>query len=240
MLPAISAAGFYKLEVFEPHVALAPDPDALADAFAAAHLSPMVLSSYLEMNPANISDDLFAAKADEVLARVDRFGFQKVRLFPAREPNLSRTDETADRVAARLKHLASARPGTEFLLETHDGSLADDPARVLRVLESCGEPNVGLIWQPTVFQVEAARQQFAVQQHAIRHFHLQNRTSADRFTTLEAGIIPWKEFLSAGYFGADVTIEFLPAGLCAVEEFDLTTTLQQAVQEFDYVVRLES
>ncbi len=239
LLPAIAAAGFYKLEVFEPHLALAPDEGALVEAFRATHLAPTVLSSYLDMNPATNPEETFAPQARALLARVEQFGFQKVRLFPGRGPELVQTDETADRMASRLRTLATHRLETEFLFETHDGSLADDPARVLRVLERSGCPNVGLIWQPTVFEVGAAREQFAVQRSAIRHFHLQNRTSADRITTLGAGIIPWKELLGAINFGADATIEFLPTGLVPLEQFDLTTTLQEAVQEFDYVVQME-
>lgn len=240
LLPAIAAAGFYKLEVFEPHIALAPSEDALAEAFRTTHLSPTVLSSYLDMNPATNPEETFAPQAQALLARVKQFDFQKVRLFPGRGPELVHSDETADRMAGRLRTLATHRPEVEFLFETHDGSLADDPARVLRVLEQSGCSNVGLIWQPTVFTVEAARAQFEVQKAAIRHVHLQNRTSADRITTLEAGIIPWGELLNSINFGADVTIEFLPTGLCTSEEFDLTTTLQEAVQEFDSVVKLEA
>ncbi len=239
LLPAIAGAGFYKLEIYEPHLSFAPDPDALAAAFQATHLSPVVLSSYLDLDPATNPDAEFAAQAETLLGRVDAFGFQKVRLFPGRGPALAQTDETADLLARRLAELAGRRPQTEFLLETHDGSLADDPARVLRVLKQCGLPNVGLIWQPTVFKPAPAREQFALQRAAIRHVHLQNRTATDRITTVGDGVIPWGELLASIAFGTDVTIEFLPSGLCPVGEFDLTTVLQEAVREFDYVARLE-
>ena len=240
LLPAIAAAGFYKLEVFEPHITMAPSEDALLEGFRSANLSPVVFSSYLDINPATNPEQSFQPQFAALLARVERFGFRKVRFFPGRGAALVQTDETADRMAARLRTLASERPETEFLLETHDGSLADEPGRVLRVVEQCGLPNVGLIWQPTLFKADAAREQFATQRKAIRHFHLQNRTSADRITTLGSGVIPWGELLESFNFGADVTIEFLPTGLCPLEEFDLTTTLQEAVTEFDYVVQLES
>ncbi len=240
LLPAIAAAGFYKLEVFEPHLALAPSEDALAEAFHAVHLAPIVFSSYLDLDPVTNPDESFGPQAKTLLARVERFGCRKVRFFPGRGSELIHSDETVDSLAGRLRVFANERPDMEFLLETHDGSLADDPMCVLRVLETCGAPNVGLIWQPTIFKVEAAREQFALQKSAIRHVHLQNRTNEDRFTTLGSGIIPWGELLKSINFGADVTIEFLPTGLCSVEEFDLTTTLQEAVREFDYVVRLES
>lgn len=240
LLPAIAAAGFYKLEVFEPHITLAPSEDALAEAFKASNLSPVMYSSYLDISPATNPDEKYQPEIAALLGRVDRFGFRKVRFFPGRGVELIQTDGTADRVAARLRTLASERPDIEFLVETHDDSLADEPRRVLRVIEQCDRPNVGLIWQPTIFKADLAREQFAIQRAAIRHLHLQNRNSADRITTIGGGVIPWGELLESINFGADVTIEFLPTGLCSVEEFDLTTTLQEAVREFDYVVQLES
>ena len=46
--------------------------------------------------------------------------------------------------------------------------------------------------------------------------------------------------LRSAAFGVDVTLEFVPSGICAVEAFDLTTSVQEAVEEFGFVVKLES
>lgn len=242
LLPAIAGAGFHRLEIYEPHLAMAPDEDALLAAIATHHLEPVVLSSYLDLSPHANPEDRFAQEAQALLARVEMFGFRKVRLFPGRPASQDFADvETTVRgVTERLRSLAGHRPEVEFLLETHDHSLADDPARVLAIAEATGCANVGLLWQPTVFDAEAARAQFAVQRSAVRHFHLQNREADDpgRFATLRAGGIPWPEFLSANGFDTDASIEFVPAGIRSPEEFDLTTTLQQAVEEFEYVANL--
>lgn len=243
LLPAIAGAGFHRLEIYEPHLALAPDEGALRAALLEHHLTPVVLSSYLDLSPHANPDERFAVEAQALLARVEMFGFRKVRLFPGRAASIDPAAlEAAVRgVAGRLRSLALRLPEVEFLLETHDNSLADAPDRVLQVVEMAGCPNVGLLWQPTIFEPGAARAQFALQQSAVRHFHLQNRELADpaRFATLRAGCIPWAEFLAATGFETDASIEFVPAGICSPEEFDLTTTLQQAVEEFEHVVNLE-
>ena len=128
----------------------------------------------------------------------------------------------------------------EFLLETHDGSLADDPAQMVALVEASAAPNVGLLWQPTVFAPAAARAQWEVQRAHVRHIHLQNRTADGKFCRLSDGVVPWEEILQSTGFGVDVSLEFVPSGICEVEDFELTTSVQEAVEEFGFVVKLES
>lgn len=239
LLPTIAGAGFYKLEIYEPHLSLLPDESAMVGLFAQHHLVPVVLSSYLELSPHIQPDYQFQTQVVELLARVDRFGFGKVRLFPGRSPSPEQTETTVRQIAERLRFLAEARPGVEFLLETHDGSLADDPACVVELVRAATAPNVGLLWQPTVFEPAAARAQWEMQGAFVRHFHLQNRTADGRFCRLESGVISWREILAANSFQTDVTLEFVPSGICPVEEFDLSTSVQEAVEEFGAVVKLE-
>lgn len=227
-LPAVREAGFTALEIFELHLALAADEAALSGELARLGLAPVILSSYLDLAAA---PDVFDAQAEALQRRVDRFGFRKVRLFPGRSPSPERTGETIALVAPRLRQLAEARPETEFLLETHDGSLADEPADVIAVLERCGRPNVGLIWQATRFDAAAARRQFARQRAHIRHVHLQNRTADGGFVPLAEGVIPWGELLPDLPPGVGGTLEFVPSGICPPERFDLAASLREAVRE---------
>ncbi len=240
ILPVIAGAGFYKLEVFEPHLSLLPDEGVMVALFERHHLVPTVLSSYLEVSPHRNPDASYLRQADELLARVDRFGFSKVRLFPGQSPDAAQTAATIRAVGERLHDLAGRRPGVEFLLETHEGSLADDPACAVALVEAGGAPNIGLLWQPTIFEPDAARAQWEVQQAHVRHIHLQNRTADGKFCRLSEGVIPWAEILEAARFGVDVSLEFVPSGVCEVESFELTTSVQEAVEEFAFVVNLES
>lgn len=240
ILPTIAGAGFYKLEVFEPHLALLPDEMAMIPVFERLHLVPMVLSSYLDLTPHSNPDKTFRLQADELLARVDRFSFSKVRLFPGQSTGSGHTKKIVEQIGGRLRDLAEARPDVQFLLETHDGSLADDPACAVTLAEASGSTNVGLLWQPTVFEQGAARAQWQIQKTYVRHIHLQNRTADGKFCRLEDGVISWGEILRSTGFEVDVSLEFVPSGICAAEDFDLTTSVQEAVEEFNFVVKLES
>ena len=240
LLPTIAGAGFYKLEIFEPHLALLPDEPTLIQIFERLHLVPMVLSSYLELSPHLNPDDVFESQAAELLTRVDRFGFRKVRLFPGKSPTPDRAAVTVAQVGRRLRMVAGQRPNVEFLLETHDGSLADDPKRPVELVQAAELPNVGLLWQPTVFEPEAACKQWELQKPYVRHIHLQNRTADGRFCRLEAGRIAWDNILESVGFQVDVSLEFVTSGIFEIEAFDLTVSVQEAVEEFGFVVKMES
>ncbi len=240
LLPTIAGAGFYKLEIYEPHLSLLPDEPAMVGLFAHHHLVPFVLSSYLELSPHLNPESAFQAQADEVLDRVDRFGFRKVRLFPGKSPSPEQTAATVGQIAERLHGLAGQRPHVEFLLETHDGSLADEPACMMTLVEAASAPNVGLLWQPTVFEPAAAWAQWEAQREAVRHFHLQNRGADGRFSRLGAGVVPWERILADARYEKDVTLEFVPSGVCPADKFDLSTSVQEAVEEFAVIVKMES
>ena len=240
LLPTISGAGFYKLEVFEPHLSLLPDEQVMVALFQHHHLVPTVLSSYLEVSPHQNPDASYEQHANELLERLDRFGFRKVRLFPGQSPDAMSIATTILATSKRLHTLAGQRPDVQFLLETHEGSLADNPAGAVALVEASDAPNVGLLWQPTVFEPAAARAQWELQQAYVRHIHLQNRTADGKFCRLSEGVVPWPEILEAARFGVDVSLEFVPSGICEVESFELTTSVQEAVEEFGFIVNLES
>src|SRR4051794_30558319 len=82
LLPAIARAGFRKIEVFEPHLTLADHEEALPRVFESLRLEAVILSSYFDMNPEATFEAAFQKGALELEARVQRFGFKKVRLFP--------------------------------------------------------------------------------------------------------------------------------------------------------------
>lgn len=238
LLPAIDAAGFRRLEIFEPHLTMAPDENALPALLARHHLTASILSSYLDLSPAVNPPQKFDEQVRALQARLSAFGFAKVRLFPGRALPGAQTSDTIRLIASRLQTLTDARPDIEFLLETHDGSLADDPACMLRLVEACARPNLGLLWQPTVFEENAARAQFALQKPYIRHIHLQNRTPDLKFTRLAAGVIPWADLLRQLPAQTGATLEFVTGGLTSVEEFDLDATLVEATEEAGYVTRI--
>ena len=95
-----------------------------------------------------------------------------------------------------------------------------------------------MLYQPTVFEAEAARAQLAAQKAFVRHVHLQNRRSDGLFETLERGTAPWRQLLAELGHGVSSSVEFVPVGICPVDQFDLEATLRQARSEADYVESL--
>jgi len=237
LIPKIAATPFKRLEVFEPHLALSREESKLAGAFSRHGLDPVILSSYLNISPHATTAQAFTEQADEIKERVDRFGFKKVRLFPGlkMQPG-DRTGVTV--MVQRLRALHKTLPETEILLETHDGSIADMPQRLVDLVDEVGNPNLGLLYQPTVFQPEPALEQFKVQKRLIRHLHLQNRKPDGRLTKFLEGVIPWPKILCELGFKVDGTLEFLPSGICEVGQFDLDRTLQEAVSEAEAIRNL--
>ncbi|PTX93851.1 hypothetical protein DB345_19950 [Spartobacteria bacterium LR76] len=238
LLPRIAEAGYHEVEVFEPHLTSETVSEEIRDAFAGNGIAPIILSSYLNLNPTATTDAQVESLADQVAERIQFYGFQKIRLFPG----AGMKPDDADGVRAlreRLQRVAARIPNTEILLETHDGSVADDPHVLVQLVEEINNPQVGLLFQPTFFtDVDVIREQFRLEKPYIRHLHLQNRKPDVSFETMEAGVVPWGELLSGIGDGVESTLEFVPAGICSVDSFDIEKTLEQVESDTAYVRRL--
>lgn len=232
LIPKIAGTTpFKELEIYEPHLTTG-DEESIKELLAKHGLTPVILSSYLQVGPKMTDDEKFLADKADLVARVHRFQFQKVRLFPG--GGVSPKDTAAVKIVAdRIAQIGRELPGVQFLLETHDGSIADQPQAVVALVDQINLPNVGLLYQPTVFQPDQALKQLAVQRRVIRHVHLQNRNSEGKISTLKDGVVPWHKLLPL--LNVDATLEFVPSGICPVEKFDLDRTLKEAVTEADYV-----
>jgi len=203
LIPKIAGASFEKLEIYEPHLA-AEDEEALLASLFKHGLDPVMLSSYLQISPGKTDGGGVSPKDGDAI---------KV-------------------VAERISQIARELAGVQILLETHDGSIADEPAAIVAFVDQLHLPNVSLLYQPTIFKPEPALQQFAVQKHLIRHVHLQNRDADGKFSTLKEGVVPWDKILPQ--LDVDLTLEFVPSAICPVEKFDLEKSLSEAVAEADY------
>ena len=141
----------------------------------------------------------------------------------------------------RLRGLVTRLPRTQILLETHDGSLADDPTLIVQIVEELAQPNLGLLFQPTFFnQREAILEQFRIQKAHIRHVHLQNRKADLSMADMREGVVPWPEIISQIDETIEASLEFVPAGICPVEQFDLAVTLKQVCADAQYVRELSN
>jgi len=231
LLPKIARTPFKQIEIYEPHLT-SGDESAIQSSLAQHQLAPVMLSSYIQVGPNNTNDEKFATEKEALVARVRRFGFQKVRLFPG--GGISPEDKPAvEIVERRIAQIARELSDVEVLLETHDHSIADSPIAIVELIERIGLPNLAILWQPLAFDPESALEQFAIQKHLVRHFHLQNRYAEGPFATLKSGMVAWGKILEQ--LNVDATIEFVPSGICPMEQFDVATTLAEIVSEADYV-----
>lgn len=237
LISKIRRTRFKSLEIFEPHLT-ASDESAIKDMLDEKDgLRPVMLSSYLQVSPQNTDDAKFASDKKDLVQRVQRFGFEKVRLFPG--GGVSPANKEAVKIVSdRIAEIAAELPNVQILLETHDGSIADKPEAIMELVEKIGLKNVGILWQPTIFKAEPAYKQFTMQKPLIRHIHLQNRHQDGSFSTLKEGIIPWDKILTE--LDVDVSLEFVPTGICTVDTFDVAKSLGEAVMEADYVLSLQA
>lgn len=237
LLPHVAKAGFRDLEIYEPHLTAEPVSAGIKDALAKHDLVPEILSSYLNLDPAVTHDGTLDAALEQLRIRIEYYGFRKLRLFPG--SGMKPSDQPGIEIfIERVRQTASRLPDTEILLETHDGSLADDPATITRIVNDLASPQVGLLYQPTFFEQEAALNQFEIERPFIRHVHLQNRAPDLGFALLREGVIPWQRILPRLQRGVSATLEFVPAGICSVEAFDLDAVLRQARSEAECALTL--
>jgi len=227
LLPAIAQTGFRELEIFEPHLALAPDPEALPQALASAGLSAAVLSSYLELTPDRLPDAGFETAVALLQERVRTFGFRAVRLFAPKPGKDGTFDGLLKPALARLRTLADSLPHIGWWLETHDHTLADDPPALVRFVEECARPNVGLLFQPTRFDQPDAFAQMQLEAPFVRHLHIQNRQADLSFAPIDLGVVDWVELLRLLPEPVSFSIEFVPSGITPAESFDLDRTLAE-------------
>lgn len=238
LLPVIASAGFREIEVFEPHLGDSPTSPEIRDLFASSGLTPSILSSYLDINPNVTSDATLDRGIDTLSARIAFYGFKKIRLFPGSK--IPPSDAAAFQVVTeRFKHLASKIQNAEILLETHDGSIADDPAAVVRLVSEIDQPHVGLLFQPTCFKnIDTVWEQIRLQKPYIRHIHLQNRNPDISFSPLPSGIVSWPKIIAELAPLKSATLEFVSSAICTPESFDLAESLAQAKSEAEYAKNL--
>ncbi len=219
---SIFAAGFRDIEVFEPHW------DG-GDAFALQGLRTVVLSSYIALTPSASPEGAFKSAMARLVSIAGTF--EKIRIFPGM--GMQPGDPDTSELIRRIQRIASSLPQKQILLETHDGSIADDPASVVDLVRRVERENVAILWQPTIFEPEQALRQFELQRSLVRHFHLQNRNPDRSFCRIRDGVIPWEDIFRS--HAADISIEFVESGIRPREAFDLGTAIAEAAEVRDWL-----
>jgi sugar phosphate isomerase/epimerase len=151
----IAEAGFPGVEVWYPHVAGldAEELRALKDRCAELQLGMPVISPYLRFTRGREEWLASMKTAEEVLLICKALGVRKVRTFiDTGDDGIASKDaeeEHWEAAIAGLKDLCGLDPGVEFVVETHENTLADTLPSVRKVFEAVGRGNLRLNYQAT-------------------------------------------------------------------------------------------
>lgn len=173
---------FQGVELWAAHARnLAQRPDYNAAWLASFGLTVPMVSDYLPLE--GNRETLRRATAD--LCRLaNRWGARKIRTFAGNQASSVATQETRQLLSERLHDVCSIAEdhGIALLVETHPGTLADNQASTLDLIEDVNHPALKLnfdtlhVWEGGDDPVAAYR----VMRPHIQHFHLKNvRDRAD-------------------------------------------------------------
>lgn len=210
VLSAIRDAGCDGAELWGPHVAAVGAAAVRAELQRFGLAAPM-LSDYFNFtrNPESAAASL--AHGHAVIAAADAVGATAVRIFTGNHRSADANPEQWERCAACLRELcaAAAQRGIALAAELHDWNLTDTPEGAERLLALVDQPNLRLIFHPSLFGSGTINAYARLRPH-IHHVHASNgaRPLAD-------GPVPWPElvdrlraddwsgFLSVEWFGPD-------------------------------------
>lgn len=241
-LDKIASAGFNTLEVFQPHLDLAPDLTEVLDGLAHFQLDAHILSAYVKLGAPADQEAEIDAELERIAEYINDFGFRKIRLFPGTVPDGDTPKATAQRVELRWKKLLSLCPEVVLLIETHNASLADDFQLIYQLVAKQKDPRIQLLFQPVIFQSAPTIQQFQIQKKLIGHIHLQDRDPEMKLVPFgsSASTVPWKEILTALDFAVDASIEFVPSSITPTDQFSIAKTLEEISQTRNTILTWDS
>jgi len=243
LLEAVAGAGFKALEVWQNHAATLDRGElaALKRRLDELGMRAPILGMYpaFELEGAEREQEL--ARWDQMFGLAEMFGSGCIKAMPGRTPSAQMTPELWRRSVEFVQEVLrrSREPGTVVTLETHAGTLADDPGVLLRFIEEVGSPRLKVCWQPFDFSdTEAAIALYDRLAPHVVHVHLQGHRGQE-MAPLEHSDVDYRRvlphMLQRGFDGY-LSIEFVPE--CVVdspEQFDLDRVLANARRDREFV-----
>lgn len=239
LLDPIDEAGFKELELWGFHVDTIDDGAvaALAEGIAARSMRALGVGAYPSFHLSGSEDAAQIAQLERVVSVSATLGAELFKIFPGRVASSKADEAIWARTIERLRALADrlGEEGMTLTFETHGGTLCDDLAGTLRLLESlAGYDNVGICFQPyTEHDTDEAIATFDALSDRVLHLHVQNRGDDRVMTLLEEG--DWTDYrrflphVQAAGFDGSLCIEFTRAIVPAAgEAFNLSQVLANA------------
>jgi sugar phosphate isomerase/epimerase len=220
--------------------------DALCEAVAREGLRATAVGAYPVLHGDGAEWQLVRGQLEQLIDCGARLGMEALKIFPGRVASAEADEGVWARSVERLQWLARELAGRQALLtmETHGNTLCDTLDSSLRLLgELAGHSNAGICFQPYADDdTEAAMAVFDALRERVLHLHLQNRSRAERATTLlaEGDWTDYGRFLphvrDSGFDGL-CCLEFT-AGITPPEgqAFDRQLVLDNAARDRDFAL----
>ncbi|WP_420454340.1 sugar phosphate isomerase/epimerase family protein [Rubrivirga sp.] len=238
VLPAVVAAGFRALEVWQYHLSTldAAGLDALVTAARDLGVEAPIVGVYPALHLEGEARERQWSELVLTAQRAQRLGTRAVKMFAGRLGSDAASDLEVERSVAFARDLEGwlADRGMALIAEAHPDTLCDSVPATRRFLEAVGG-DVGVCYQPYDF-VSTARTlaDYRALRARVVHVHLQGRRN-DAMSLLEDADIDYAAFLGAlaadGFEGA-LSIEFVEG--CVVPDpsaFRLEVVLANAQRD---------
>ena len=211
----LHTAGYDGVEIWEPHIHDFSDADleALRRQLDATGLTVAAISPYFNLTESDETAAASVAEGRKLVDQARRLGAPAIRVFAGHLGSAAATPEHWTRSVRSLQTLADSAP-LHWVVEPHDGTLADSIEMQLRYLRAVNRPNVKAIYQATNLMPDylGALDKLAPD---IAHIHANNIHGDINYPPLEGGEcdyativaklqqIGFTGFISVEYLGGD-------------------------------------
>ncbi len=215
----IAAAGFPGVELWYPHIEPMGNSELgeLRETCHALGLTIGVLSPYFSFTRGRDRWEQSVRTAAKALEAADILGVAKIRTFidcgPDGLGSQSAGPDDWTSAIAGLQTLCDLAPARQFVVETHDETLADTLPSTRRILDEVARPNLRLNYQPTRdFLQRGYLDCLAELYPAVSHMHWEQIKCDGSSTYIEEdGVIDFPAlmaFLRAKYYRGSASVEY--------------------------------
>lgn len=243
LLGPIEAAGFRSLEVWQNHVALLrpEELETLRQRVQQAGIALSIVGMYPAFHLDGSEREGELARWDGMFDIAEMLGARALKVMPGRVPSAQMTAQIWDRSVEFVREACrrAEKRGLIIPLETHAGTVADDPDALLRFLRAVGSEALKVCWQPFDFSsTQKAIELYDRLAPYVVHLHLQGHRGTE-VALLEESDLDYARVLShilASGFDGYLSIEFVQDCVVdAPERLDLNRVLANAQADMRFV-----
>jgi sugar phosphate isomerase/epimerase len=223
-LEVLAGAGFAGVELWQGHFS-GLDASGLAglrEKCRALGLSVSVLAPYFSFTRGSDRLEESLREAEKILVAGSVLGVKKIRTFvdcgPDGLPSARASAGDWEAAAVGLRRLCRLDPAVEFVVETHDNTLADSVPSIQRLFDAVAMPNLRLNFQANEdFLARGFLASLETLYPLVSHMHWQQVSSDHTHTYLEEpGLIDFREltaFLRQKNYAGSASVEYCWPGV---------------------------